>query len=54
MKKLLLILFFLPFFVLGQSCDSLLLQSITNPGSFLVNNFDENSGIRNGSYCPDL
>jgi hypothetical protein len=48
MKKLLLILVFLPFFFHGQSCDSLLLQSITNPGPFPVNNIDENSGIRNG------
>ena len=30
------------------SCDSILLQSITNPGPFLVSTIDESSGIRNG------
>ncbi len=32
----------------GQLCDSLLLESITNPGPFSVNSFNEGSGIRNG------
>ena len=48
MNKLLLILLCLPFIGFGQLCDSLLLQSITNPGPFSVNNFNEGSGIRNG------
>ena len=46
--KLLLILFCFPFIGFGQACDSLLLESITNPGSFIVNTIDESSGIRNG------
>jgi predicted esterase len=50
MTKLQLLFLCLPFNVFGQFCDSLLLQSITNPGQFTVNNFDENSGILNGSY----
>lgn len=48
MKKLLALLLFFPMFVFGQFCDSLLLQSITNPGPFIVADIDENSGIRNG------
>lgn len=48
MKKLILILICFPVLVCGQLCDSLLLQSITNPGPFSVNSFNENSGIRNG------
>ena len=48
MKKLFLILLCLPVIGFGQVCDSLLLESITNPGPFTVNTIDENSGIRNG------
>ena len=48
MKKLLVILFCLPMIGFGQLCDSLLLQSITNPGPFSVNSFNESTGIRNG------
>jgi len=39
---------FLPLTLLSQNCDSLLLESITNPGPYSVNNIDESSGIRNG------
>jgi predicted esterase len=49
MKKLIIIFLFLPIIGFAQFCDSLLLQSITNPGQFTVNSFDENSGILNGS-----
>jgi hypothetical protein len=38
----------LPLVGFGQFCDSLLLQSITNPGPFIVADIDENSGVRNG------
>ena len=47
-KKEILILLCFPFIGSGQACDSLLLESITNPGPFVVNTIDENSGIRNG------
>lgn len=48
MKELLFLLFFTPVIMLGQLCDSLLLQSITNPGPFAVDNIQENQGVRNG------
>ena len=48
MKFLLYIFLIAPFIMFGQFCDSLLLQSITNPGPFTVIDIDENSGIRNG------
>ena len=50
MKELLVILFFMPAIMLGQLCDSLLSQSITNPGPFAVADIQESQGIRNGSY----
>ncbi len=44
----------------AQTCDSLLLESITNPGPFTVSSYDESSGILNGVdysgatiYYPD-
>ena len=48
MIRLLLIFIFFPIFSLGQLCDSLLLQSIVNPGPYSVSTIDENSGVRNG------
>jgi predicted esterase len=45
--SILLIIFF-PLSLLSQNCDSLLLESITNPGPYSVNDFVESSGIRNG------
>lgn len=47
-KKSLFVLFLLPLISFGQACDSLLLESITNPGPFIVNTIDESLGIRNG------
>jgi hypothetical protein len=48
MKFLLLLFLINPAIVCGQFCDSLLLQSITFPGPFLVADIVENEGIRNG------
>ena len=49
MQKTLIMLLCCPLIVVGQFCDSLLLESITNPGPFSVNSFDEASGIRIGT-----
>ena len=46
--RLVIIFMLTNFIVFGQSCDSLLLQSITNPGPFNFNSIKENTGIRNG------
>ena len=48
MKFLLIPLVLCPVIMFGQFCDSLLIQSITNPGPFIVANLIENAGIRNG------
>ena len=48
MKKILIVLVCFPIIGFSQLCDSLLLETITNPGPFLVNSFNEGSGIRNG------
>ncbi len=48
MKYLLIIFVFFPFILFAQFCDSLLLQSITNPGPFTFDDIEENSGVRNG------
>ncbi len=48
MKKILALLLCLPMVGFGQFCDSLLLQTITNPGPFTVADINENSGVRNG------
>ena len=39
---------FLPCFSFSQPCDSLLIESITNPGPYLVDNIDDNDGLRDG------
>ena len=40
---------FYSFFSFSQNnCDSLLLQSITNPGPYSIDQIDENDGLRNG------
>lgn len=49
MKKLTLILILSPILVYSQLCDSLLLESITGTGPFLVNSYDESAGIQNGN-----
>ncbi len=49
MHKLITTFFFIPLIGFGQLCDSLLLESITNPGPFTVNSFDEASGINIGT-----
>ena len=49
MKNIIFIFFCFPSAIFGQFCDSLLLQTITNPGPFLVSQITENQGIRNGS-----
>ena len=53
MKKIIFLLFILFSFkplLFAQNCDSLLLESITNPGPFIVSSINENlSGIRNGN-----
>ena len=46
--KILFLYFFIPVFFFGQPCDSLLLESITNPGPYLVSNIDESDGLRDG------
>ena len=49
MQDLIIILFTLaPLTLLGQNCDSLLYQSITNPGPYSVDYITEPLGIRNG------
>lgn len=48
MRKLLIILHFFPMIVFSQLCDSLLLQSITNPGPYLTSSINESLGIRDG------
>ena len=48
MKSLVFLLLVSPLISYGQYCDSLLLQSITNPGPFTVIEIIESDGIRNG------
>ena len=43
-----LIISIFPFRLLGFDCDSLILESITNPGPYNINIINESSGIRNG------
>ena len=48
MIRSLLIFIFFPIFSFGQLCDSLLIESIVNPGPYSISSIDENSGVRNG------
>lgn len=48
MRYLVAILLFSHLISFSQGCDSLLEQSITNPGIFSFSSYNESSGIRNG------
>ena len=48
-NAIILLISLFPLTLLSQNCDSLLLESITNPGPYSVNDIDESAGIRNGS-----
>ena len=48
MRFFLFFLIFYPILFFGQYCDSLLLESISSSGPFMVSEINENSGIRNG------
>tara|TARA_B100000902_G_scaffold131422_1_gene130270 strand:+ start:84 stop:1076 length:993 start_codon:yes stop_codon:yes gene_type:complete len=60
MKNFIFLLFFISSTVIAQNCDSLILQTITNPGPYTVSNIDESDGLRDGPnysgatiYYPD-
>ncbi len=60
MNRFLFLSLILSNFVLAQECDSLLIESITNPGTFPYNEYVEADGLRDGPdydgatiYYPD-